>query len=136
MYKKLNLCYNLVEKFQVGVYMSKIRIKVMIQTTEKKESYETIALYHEGILKYKEPDHTTVTFHEKEKQLIRENNELKMLYTFEKGKSTEGIIHLKEFQKELGIQVYTQEIKAEKDILEITFQIEEETFIYHIEKLK
>lgn len=115
--------------------MSKVKIRVSIQTEQEEQTYETTALFSDNILKYKEKDNTTVILNIENNELIRENQELKMHYYLDLNRETEGIILIKEFQKEILIKIKTQKIKRKKNDIEFVFQTEENHHKYHIEVL-
>lgn len=116
--------------------MPKLKIKVHITTNEEKTSYETIAIYCDRKLKYREPNSTLVIFNMEENTLERENKDLKMIYNFDKNKETRGCIKIKELNKEINLSINTEELNINKINIFIDFKVEENHFIYRIEEIK
>ena len=81
--------------------MSKVNIHTILKTQEKTYEYSIPAIFKEDeeIIIYKEQDdqRTTTSFNYKTKELIRENDSLKMNYKFNKDKNSRGTIFVKEF---------------------------------------
>jgi hypothetical protein len=115
--------------------MSKVKIRVSIQTIEGKQIYETMALFHDNILKYQEEDNTMVKLNLEKNDLTRENNNLKMYYHFDLSQETEGIIEIKEYQKEIRVKIKTERLERKKNDIKYDFQVEENHYQYHIEVL-
>lgn len=112
--------------------MSKIKIKVQIKNSNTNNEYETDAILQDEIIKYKEEDNTKVVFNYKENKLTRENNELKMIYSFNDNK---GVITVKELEREIKVEIDTKKIERKDNNIKIIFEIEDE-FIYRIEEIK
>ena len=58
--------------------MPKIDIEVTIKNSEITDSYKVKAIINDSVIKYKEPDDTTVLFDYKENILTRENDQMKI----------------------------------------------------------
>lgn len=115
--------------------MSKIEIKVTIQNEETNSQYKTQAILQENLLKYKEDNNTTVTYNYKENILLRENSDLKMNYSFSRGKKSIGNIIIKDIDRQIPIEIMTKNLEKKKNNLLVEFSIEEKPFIYKIEEI-
>ncbi|MBP5678589.1 MAG: hypothetical protein J6X28_02015 [Bacilli bacterium] len=115
--------------------MPKIHIKVTIKNEEEDTSYETQAILQEECLKYKENQETTVQYQYDHNILIRENKELKMEYTFNLLKPTQGTIQIKELGEAVKIPIKTKRLERNNHNIEICFMIEEKEFLYRIEEI-
>ena len=116
--------------------MSKIKIRVSIQTDENEDTCETMALFQDNVLKYKEKEETIVIFNLEKQELIRENKELKMVYPLKEKEITEGIIEVKEFQKEVKVKINTKSFERKQHEIITIFQVEETMITYHVEGLE
>lgn len=113
--------------------MSKIRVKITIQNEEVDTSYETTAILEENKIKYVEKNQTLVIYNYEENTLIRENDKLRMQYSFQEGKKTEGQIEIKEYQKTINLPIITKKIEKKDQEIEIKYQVENQDFLYKIE---
>lgn len=117
--------------------MSKINIHTKLKTQEKTYEYVVPAIFREddSIIIYKEKDdqRTTTTFNYRTKELIRENDSLKMNYLFNKGKNSRGTIYIKELGRKFDLTINTSDIKRNNQNIEITFSVEGQPFNYKIE---
>ena len=91
--------------------MSKINIHTILKTLEKTYEYNVPAIFREedGIIIYKEQDdqNTTTSFNYRTKELIRENDSLKMHYKFNKEKNARGTIFVKELGRTFDLIIKT-----------------------------
>ena len=117
--------------------MSKINIHTVLKTQEQTYEYNVPAIYREdaGIVIYKEQDeqHTTTSFNYRTKDLIRENDSLKMHYHFNKEKNGRGTILVKELGRTFDLIIKTTKILRCGQNIEIDFLVEEQPFNYKIE---
>lgn len=113
--------------------MAKIRIRVTIKNSETEDSYEVNAIIQDNIIKYREADDTKVSFDYNKNKLIRENNQMKMLYYFDN--KEESSILVKEYDRSIKLLINTISIKKEKNNLEVNYKIDEEEFLYRIEEI-
>ena len=114
--------------------MPKIKIRVSICNSQNKNEYETNGIIQDDILKYKEPNKTTVLYNYKEDILIRENKELKMNYILKKKQhDKQNFLFLKDLQKKLFLNLKVTRFKKQRYNLYAEFKIEEENFKYKIE---
>lgn len=131
------MCYNLLQKFETGDNMSKINIHTVLKTQEKTYEYDVPAIFREDdeILIYKEQDEqrTTTSFNYRTKELIRENDSLKMNYIFNKEKNARGTIFIKELGRTFDLIIKTRKILRCEQNIEIDFFVEEQPFKYKIE---
>lgn len=116
--------------------MSKIRILVTVNNDESNTTNEFDAIIQDQTLKYIENKETTVIFSYLKNILIRENNELRMEYSFNENKKTKGIILVKEYNQEINVEVDTKSIKKENNNIEIDFNVENNKFKYKVEVIK
>ena len=116
--------------------MSIRKIKVSLESEESKFQETVKALFQDNILKYKEKGETTVILNLEKNTFLRENNQLKLEYQFDTEKETEGKIYSKELNRSVIVTVKTDEIKKEKNDIEIVFEVEEKKFKYHIEVIE
>lgn len=117
--------------------MSKVNIHTVLKTQEKTYEYNVPAIYKddEKTLIYIEQDdqHTKTSFNYRTKELIRENDSLKMNYPFNKDKNSRGTIFIKEFNRSFDLIIKTTKmLRCEKNI-EIEFLVEGQPFNYKIE---
>ena len=112
--------------------MPKIKIKIVIQNSNETIENTTMGIYSQGVLKYLEEDNTKVTYHYKNHQLLRKNDEYKMTFDFEKGNLK---TKLKEYQTELNIEIKNIIIKEDNKNIIIEYEIDKERFIYRIEEV-
>lgn len=121
--------------FEVGDTMSKIKIKVTIKNKEVESSYETTGIIQDNELKYMEENNTKVTFNYTNNHLIRINEELRMDFIFDKNKTTQGTITIKELDKDLKVSIKTNKIEKENNNVLIEYSMEEDKFLYRIEEI-
>ena len=113
--------------------MPRLNIKVTVINDEETQEFITNAIIQDEILKYKERDNTTVIYDYKNNSLFRENNELRMDYSFNSGK---GNIFIKGLNKKLNIKIKTKKIERKINIIEIEYVIENNNFLYKVEEIK
>ena len=120
----------------MGDYVSKIKVKIQIKNNHGDNKFDTIAILQDEVIKYTEEDNTKVKYNYKNNELIRENNELLMKYSFNSDKITKGEILVKELDRNLDIEIKTKSIDRKDNDLKVEFSIEDEKFIYRIEEVK
>ncbi len=117
--------------------MSKMNIHTILKTQEKTYEYNVPAIFRDDdkIIIYKEQDEqrTTASFNYQTKELIRENDSLKMVYLFNKGKNSRGTIYIKELGRTFDLTLNTSDIKRNGQNIEIIFSVEGQPFNYKIE---
>ena len=113
--------------------MPKCKIKVRIQNPDIDQTKEVDAILLEDTIKYLEEGKTHVTYSYQDNSLIRENKELKMIYSFDQNT---GTVEIKEYRKTFDIPLKVHQIKKEKYDVEIQFLVEENPFLYKIEVIK
>lgn len=117
--------------------MSKVNIHTILKTQEKTYEYEVPAIFKEDekVILYKEQDEqrTTTSFNYRTKELIRENDSLRMHYIFNKDKNSRGTILVKEFGRSLDLIIKTTKILRCENNIEIEFLVEGQPFNYKIE---
>lgn len=116
--------------------MSKVNILVEVKSTDDDITTKTKAIKQKETLRYKENERTMVRFNYQDISLLRENNELRMNYYFDKDKSTKGKIFIKELEKEIEVEIITKNIKRKGNDIEIKFEVENNEFLYRIEEIK
>ena len=113
--------------------MPKINIKTSLKNDIEVIKDEAVSKVDKDKITYYEKSKTKVIYDYKENALIRENDDINMLYTFNKNKPTIGKILVKELNKELHVKIKTKELKKKDYNLEIKFKVEDQNFIYKIE---
>lgn len=117
--------------------MSKTNIHTILKTQEKTYEYDVPAILKEdeNTIIYIEPDeqHTKTSFNYRKKELIRENDSLRMHYPFNKNKNSRGTIYVKELGRTFDLIIKTTKILRCKNNIEIEFLVEEQPFNYKIE---
>lgn len=116
--------------------MPKKSISYKIINNKETISHTTTGILQDNILKYKEKDHTIVHFYYDKNILERENNDLKLRYIFKEKEKTKGIIHIKEYNKDLEVDITTKSIKQKNDSLEIDYIIENDEYHYQLEVIE
>lgn len=115
--------------------MPKIKLKIKIYNEEEKTEYEVYGIYNaeQNKIIYKEPDNTTTSYDYKNKSLTRDNNELRMEYSFKKKTDNRGQILVKDLNQNIEVNIKRINIE-EKDInTKIEYEIENQKFKYIIE---
>ena len=117
--------------------MSKVNIHTILKTEEKTYEYKVPAILQEeeNIIIYKEQDEqSTITkYNYKLRELTRENDSIKMHYTFNKAKNSRGTILVKELGRTFDLIIKTNKILRCGNNIEIDFLVEEQPFNYKIE---
>lgn len=115
----------------------KKNIIVQLTTEDQKIKLETSAIYNEEKqeLTYIEDDDlkTITKFNYPKKKLCRNNNDLKLIYNFEEGKTTKGTITINDINRSIDINIKTKKIIEENNKIIIDFNVEENSFKYQIE---
>jgi len=120
---------------EVGEVMPKKDFSITIENHNQINHIDVKAILTEDEIKYRETDGTITHFNYQKRLLTRENEDLKMMYRFLEQRKTEGTIEIKEFNQEMKVTVTTEKIKENGKNVEITFQVEEDPFIYRIEEI-
>jgi len=115
--------------------MSKIRIKATIQNRDEKKTYEGNAILENNKIKYKEDNHATVIWNEKENTLFRETEEIILRYPFILNQTTKGTIELKEKKGKVEIPIHTKKLERKNHNIIIEFKVEENAMLYCIEEI-
>ena len=116
--------------------MPKKEISYEIRNKEEKLSSNTIGILQDNILKYIEKDNTSVHYHYNENILERENDDIKLKYTFKVKEKTIGIIHIKDLKKDLEVDIITKSINKTNNSIEIHYQIEDNDYYYKLEVIE
>ena len=116
--------------------MPKLTIKVSIKNKENKSDLITIATVDNNEIKYKEEDKTLVTYDYRKQILKRENKEIKMIYNFDKDKSTKGYVKIKDLDEIIALNIKTHKIEKNKNNILIHYSTEDNNFFYEIEEIK
>ena len=112
--------------------MPKINIKTSLKNDIEEIKDEVVSKVDKDKITYYEKNKTKVIYDYKENTLIRENDDINMVYTFNKDKETTGKILVKELNRELHVKIKTKELKKQDYNLEIKFKVEDQNFIYKI----
>lgn len=104
------------------------KIKVRIDTTENIVDYTIDS----EVINYKEIDNTVVYYDLKNNILIRDNDDLHMIYDFNNKK---GTILIKEMDRELELSIENIDIERNKNNVRVSYTIENNDFLYELEEL-
>lgn len=117
-----------------------MRKKVRITTVSNDHDvrYDTKAIIHDNSIVYIEKDgkNTKTYFNYDKNQLIRENKEMSMQYTFNKEKQTIGKLLVYDLQRSIELKIITKDIVRCGENIEIKFEVEKEPIEYKIEVIK
>jgi len=108
--------------------MPKSKLKVRIDTIENIVDYTIDS----EVINYKEIDNTNVYYDLKNNILIRDNDDLHMIYDFNNKK---GTILIKEFEREIEVVIENIDIEKNKNNIKVNYSIENNDFIYELEEL-
>ncbi len=117
--------------------MSKIKIKVTLNTNNVNESQEYSAIFQpkDQIIIYQEEDKTITKIYLTEPKLRRENEKLWMELIFSESKITEAKVKVKDLNKVLMLELKTLKVIKDKENIEIDYQLENEEYKYKLEVL-
>lgn len=104
------------------------KIKVRIDNTENIVDYTIDS----EVINYKELDNTSVYYDLKNNILIRDNDDLHMIYDFNNKK---GTILIKEMDRELELSIENIDIERNKNNVRVSYTIENNDFLYELEEL-
>ena len=104
------------------------KIKVKIDNTENTVDYSIDS----EVINYKEIDNTNVYYDLKSNILIRDNDDLHMIYDFNNKK---GTILIKEFDREVEVLIENIDIERNKNNVRVSYSIENNDFLYELEVL-
>lgn len=104
------------------------KIKVRIDNTENIVDYTIDS----EVINYKELDNTSVYYDLKNNILIRDNDDLHMIYDFNNKK---GTILIKEMDRELELSIENIDIERNKNNVRVSYAIENNDFLYELEEL-
>lgn len=116
--------------------MPKIDIKVTISSDNNNNSYKIKSIIQDDIIKYREQDNTLVKYDLNKNLLIRENDNLRMEYLFDKDNVTEGNIFIKELNNNVNVLINTNKLDRINNNIDIEYVIEDNLFNYRIEEIK
>ena len=106
--------------------MPKIKIKI-----DNTENIVNCSIDSE-VINYKEIDNTTVYYDLNSNILIRDNDDLHMIYDFNNKK---GTILIKEFDREIEVLIDNIDIERNKNNVRVNYSIENNDFLYELEVL-
>lgn len=104
------------------------KIKVKIDNTENIVDYTIDS----EVINYKELDNTNTYYDLKNNILIRDNDDLHMIYDFNNKK---GTILIKEFDREVEVLIDNIDIERNKNNVRVSYSIENNDFLYELEVL-
>ena len=104
------------------------KIKVKIDNTENIVNCSIDS----KVINYKEMDNTTVYYDLNSNILIRDNDDLHMIYDFNNKK---GTILIKEFDREIEVLIDNIDIERNKNNVRVNYSIENNDFLYELEVL-
>ena len=108
--------------------MSNTKLKVRIDNTENIVDYSIDS----EVINYKELDNTTVYYDLNNNILIRDNDDIHMIYDFNNKK---GTILIKEMDRELELLIENIDIERNKNNVKVSYSIENNDFLYELEVL-
>ena len=108
--------------------MSNSKLKVRIDNTENIVDYSIDS----EVINYKEIDNTTVYYDLNNNILIRDNDDIHMIYDFNNKK---GNILIKEMDRELELLIENIDIERNKNNVKVSYSIENNDFLYELEVL-
>lgn len=114
------------------MFMEKIKIKAIITTNDETIQENTNGTFIGGIISYQESDKTYVYLDITKNELIRENDNLFMKFGFIENRRSNGIIHIKDLNKEVDLEIETQKIINEENTYYVEYKIDENKFIYKL----
>ena len=104
------------------------KIKVKIDNTENIVEYSIDSL----VINYKELDNTNTYYDLENNILIRDNDDLHMIYDFNNKK---GTILIKELDREIEVLIDNIDIERNKNNVRVSYSIENNDFLYELEVL-
>ena len=104
------------------------KIKVKIDNVENIVDYTIDS----EVINYKELDNTNTYYDLKNNILIRDNDDLHMIYDFNNKK---GTILIKEFDRELEVLIENIDIERNKNNVRVSYSIDNNDFLYELEVL-
>ena len=104
------------------------KIKVKIDNTENTVDYTIDS----EVINYKDLDNTNTYYDLKNNILIRDNDDLHMIYDFNNKK---GTILIKEFDREVEVLIDNIDIERNKNNVRVSYSIENNDFLYELEVL-
>ena len=104
------------------------KIKVRIDNVENIVDYTIDS----EVINYKELDNTNTYYDLNNNILIRDNDDLHMIYDFNNKK---GTILIKEFDREVEVLIDNIDIERNKNNVRVSYSIENNDFLYELEVL-
>ena len=104
------------------------KIKVKIDNTENIVDYSIDS----SVINYKELDNTNTYYDLENNILIRDNDDLHMIYDFNNKK---GTILIKELEREIEVLIDNIDIERNKNNVRVSYSIENNDFLYELEVL-
>lgn len=104
------------------------KIKVRIDNVENILDYTIDS----EVINYKELDNTKTYYDLNNNILIRDNDDLHMIYDFNNKK---GTILIKEMDREIELLIENIDIERNKNNVRVNYSIENNDFIYELEEL-
>lgn len=107
--------------------MPKIRVKI------NEDESIIDAIIDNNIIKYMEPENTSVSYDLENNILERDNEDIHMIYDFN---NKNGSILVKEMERELEISIENILIDRLKNNIKVNYSIENNDFLYELEVLE
>lgn len=118
------------------MFMDKVKINAIIKTEEEKIKEKTTGSIISGVISYKENSNTYVYLDLNKDELIRENEQMLMKYSFDKNRRTKGFVTIKDMNKNLELDIQTMKLEKKEHQYYVEYKIEENKFIYEIEYME
>lgn len=115
--------------------MSKVKLTTFLHTSDNDLKYSIIGNINDKKITYTEQDElkTKVIYDYENNVLVRENKELYMKYIFNINEQTNGILKIKDLNKILSVIIVTNRIETDNYNLEVSFQVENNNFLYKLD---
>ena len=114
--------------------MSRKTYLISITTEGEKTTEKVKGLFKDNKITYFEKNKTKVEYNLNNHVLTRDNNEMKIVYSFSPN-NNKGNIYIKEFKKSIEINIKTISLKEDKNI-RIDFYAGDKHIIYVIEVIE
>ena len=112
--------------------MKKIKIEATIISQDLKVKENVTGTIESGIINYQESNNTYVILDINRNEMIRENDAILLKYVFRENQETIGTILVKELNKELEIIVNTGTIERDDDKYCVSYEVENDSFVYEV----
>ena len=114
---------------EIGVtFMSKVKIDVTIESPFETLHFTTNAIQKKEVLEYFEPSKTKVKLDRKENILIRENEDMKMVFYFKE--EAKNSLTLRKYKRLVTLPMKTKKIIQKENYYHVEYEQTEEKTIF------